>query len=476
MKGRFTLGREEWLALPELELPAIKAKFNARARAAMLYAFQIEPFGPQNAPFVRFGVRPIPGRKEIEVYSSARVVGKRRVQLSTGRRATCFVVRTPVAVGGRSWPIEVTLVGEPSDGHCLVLGRNALKPRMVLDTDLTFQQPRLNYALYRQTAGTAPAAQRTLRIALLTSRPNTPSNQNLRLAAELAGHVLEPIDPSHCMLFVDASAPSIVVDGETLAHYDAVIPRLDSRTPSAAISVIRQLELLGSFAVNPPRASRSARDPLLQHQLLCAAGIAILPSALAHGRQNAIDMAERLGGPPATVMCLNGADQSTGVLSRTHQSLETVLAAVGGSDDCYLLCKVPEDTEAEDILSCVVVGGRVRAAFHKSVPSDTSNRPRPKPAMRRAKLAREERRLAQKAAAALGLGLVRIDLLRSADGPSVITVDATPVLAGLEKVSRVDLASKVIALVEQRVRSVVRRPASGVAAPRLAETGQSKRQ
>ena len=474
MKGRFTLGGEEWLALPELELPAIKARVNARARASTLYAFQIEPFGPRSAPIVRFGVRPIPGRKEFEVYTSARVVGRRQVRLSTGRRETCFVVQTTIAMGGRSWPVEVTLVSEPSDDHRLVLGRNALKPRMVLDTSVAFQQPRLSYALYRQAASAAPA-QRALRIALLSSTPNTTSNQNLRLAAELAGHVLEPIDPASCMLFVDAAEPSVIVDGAALPHYDAVIPRLDATSSTAAISVIRQLELLGSYAVNTPRASRAALDPLLQHQLLSAARIAVLPAALAHGRENAMELCELIGGPPVTAVCLRALDQSAGVLARTRQSLETVLSAIGGSDDIFLLCKVPAGADADDMVSCIVIGGRLRAAVHNASPSHTPNRRRQRLSPRRAKLTREERWLVQKAAGALGLGLARIDLVRTPDGPSVIALDATPVLAGFEKISRVNLASKVISLVEQRVRSVVRRPAAGTVAPRFAETGQGKR-
>ena len=56
----FKLGWEEWVGLPQLGLPALKAKVDTGARTSALYAFDIELFDPATKPKVRFLINPIP--------------------------------------------------------------------------------------------------------------------------------------------------------------------------------------------------------------------------------------------------------------------------------------------------------------------------------------------------------------------------------------------------------------------------------
>ena len=144
----FILGWEEWVALPELGLPAIKAKVDTGARTSALHASSIEPFGSSAAPMVRFVVHPHPSRSDIAVVCSAPVIGRREVTSSNGDSEHRYVIATAVAIGGRRWPIEVTLTNRETMSYRMLLGRQAIADGVLVDPSSSFLQPKLRYALY----------------------------------------------------------------------------------------------------------------------------------------------------------------------------------------------------------------------------------------------------------------------------------------------------------------------------------------
>ena len=221
MSEPFLLGWEEWLALPDLGLPAIKAKIDTGARTSALHAFTVESFGPAAKPKVRFGVHPVPGRDDIEVYCIADVVDRREVTSSNGESEQRYVVRTTVTVGGRSWPIEVTLANRESMAYRMLLGRQAIQEDMFVDATASFRQPKLTYRVYK-LATRAPETQRPLTIALLTQRPENPSNRRLLRAAEGRGHQTIVIERTRLSLYIAAGEPALYVDGRPLTGVNIV--------------------------------------------------------------------------------------------------------------------------------------------------------------------------------------------------------------------------------------------------------------
>ena len=79
-----TFGWEEWIALPELGLPAIKAKIDTGARTSALHAHDIEVFGSDAKPKVRFNVHPVAGNEDIVITCSAPIIDRREVTSSNG--------------------------------------------------------------------------------------------------------------------------------------------------------------------------------------------------------------------------------------------------------------------------------------------------------------------------------------------------------------------------------------------------------
>ena len=146
---RLILGWEEWVALPGLGLPAIKAKIDTGARTSALHAESIEAYGTAAAPRVRFSVRPAPRKPEIVVTASAAVIDRRSITSSNGIPEDRFIIAAEVAVGGRRWPIQISLSDRREMHYRMLLGRQALQlGDVMVDPAASFVQPRLGFKLY----------------------------------------------------------------------------------------------------------------------------------------------------------------------------------------------------------------------------------------------------------------------------------------------------------------------------------------
>ncbi len=126
------VGWREWFSLPELEIAQIKAKIDTGARTSALHAFFVEPYIDSGRQMVKFGVHPLQNRFDVEVIRCCAVKDFRRVSDSGGHREMRYVIETPVRLGDRVWPIEMTLTNRDSMKFRMLLGRSAMGEIMVV--------------------------------------------------------------------------------------------------------------------------------------------------------------------------------------------------------------------------------------------------------------------------------------------------------------------------------------------------------
>ena len=139
-----TIGWREWAGLPELGIAAIKAKVDTGARSSALHAFAPEFFHRQGKPMVRFEVHPLQRDRRQVVVAEVQVVEERGVRDSGGRREMRPVIVTEVELAGQRWPIEVTLTDRDSMGFRMLLGRQAVRRRFLVDAGRSFVAGRLS--------------------------------------------------------------------------------------------------------------------------------------------------------------------------------------------------------------------------------------------------------------------------------------------------------------------------------------------
>lgn len=132
------IGWREWLALPELGVKRIKAKIDTGARSSALHAFHIEQFERDSAHWVRFGIHPRQRSAKGEVIAEAPILEYRRVKSSGGHETNRPVILTTVAWKEWAWQVELTLAARDAMGFRMLLGRQALRGRMVVDPGRSF--------------------------------------------------------------------------------------------------------------------------------------------------------------------------------------------------------------------------------------------------------------------------------------------------------------------------------------------------
>ncbi|MFP4279614.1 MAG: ATP-dependent zinc protease [Halochromatium sp.] len=133
-----TLGWREWVGLPELGLPLIKAKVDTGARTSALHAFEVACVTKDDADWVRFAVHPLQYRDDLVMRCAAPLLDRRAVTDSGGHCEERFVIATTLALGTQRWPIELTLTDRDSMRFRMLIGRTALAGRALVDVRRSF--------------------------------------------------------------------------------------------------------------------------------------------------------------------------------------------------------------------------------------------------------------------------------------------------------------------------------------------------
>ena len=142
-----TIGWREWVALPELGIPAVKVKVDTGARSSALHAWDVKRFMRDGERWVRFQVHPIIDDDATTVICEAPLVGMKWVRSSSGKKTFRPVIHTTFLIGSHHYSIDLTLVRRDLMGFRMLLGRQALRRRFLVNSGRSFVQSSRDPAL-----------------------------------------------------------------------------------------------------------------------------------------------------------------------------------------------------------------------------------------------------------------------------------------------------------------------------------------
>ena len=93
----------------------------------------LETFEENGRQRVRFGIHPVQRRTDTSIECTADILDERDVTDSGGHRERRIVIQTPMVVGEKRWPIEVTLTSRDTMQFRMLLGRTAVKKRFLVN-------------------------------------------------------------------------------------------------------------------------------------------------------------------------------------------------------------------------------------------------------------------------------------------------------------------------------------------------------
>ncbi|MBQ6396332.1 30S ribosomal protein S6--L-glutamate ligase [Candidatus Saccharibacteria bacterium] len=288
-----------------------------------------------------------------------------------------------------------------------------------------------------------------MRIAILSNGPANYSTSRLVEEAENRGHEVEVIKYKNCYLSIDDKHPYVFYEGETLSGYDAIIPRIANYMTRYGTAIVRQFEMQGVWTASSSIAIVRARDKLRSAQILAKAGVDMPKTLVSRNTADIDDLLDQIG-LPVIIKLATGTHGNGVVLADTKKAAKSALQAFylyNEDGTNILLQEYIKESSGTDIRA-FVVGNRVVASMQRrSLDDDFRSNLHKGGEGTPVKLTDSEKKMAIRAAKAMGLHIAGVDLMRSERGPLVLEVNASPGF-GIEKVTGRDVASKIIEYVE----------------------------
>ena len=293
-----------------------------------------------------------------------------------------------------------------------------------------------------------------MRILILSRSTELYSTRSLFNAARRRKHFVRVIDHVNCNLLVSNEGNKLYYYGQLIEGYDAVIPRIGHTVTKQGESVIRHFESIDVYTVLRAEALLRARDKLSCLQLLASKGVKVPKTVYISSPHDLDSMSELIEEFPKIIKLLSGT-HGLGVIKADDKSaMKATLELISGLKQKSIMQEFIAESSGMDIRA-LVVDNRVVASMKRQAQEGEFRSNLHRGGFgEKVILSEEEESTAIAAAKYMGLKVAGVDMLRSEEGPLVIEVNASPGLEGIETITKVDVAKKIIQLIERKAMSI----------------------
>jgi ribosomal protein S6--L-glutamate ligase len=447
------IGSQEWCSFENLNIPSIKARIDSGAKTSSIQSTNIKKFKKGKESWVSFDVNPIQDNLSIVVHCESKIVDVRIVKSSSGITDKRFVIIEKVQIGNNSFEIELTLANRDGMDFRMLLGREAMKDRFIVDpskhyltSQITDEELEKKYShLLHEKSG--------LSIGLLATDKSLYSNKRLMEAGKARGHEMYFYNIQQCYMRLDTVTPEVRYRGGSIIQdLDAIIPRIRPSMTFYGCALLRQFHSIGTYCLNSDTAISQSRDKLFSSQLFSANDIQIPITGFAKSPLDTKDLINMVGGAPLVIKLLQSAQGKGVVSAETDKAAESVINAFKSLQANILVQEFIKEAAGKD-LRCFVVNGKVVASIERSAPKgEFRSNIHMGGTAKKIKITQEERRLAIKAAKILNLAVAGVDIIRSNKGPLLLEVNSSPGLEGIETATGKDIANEMIMAIEKKLK------------------------
>jgi ribosomal protein S6--L-glutamate ligase len=291
-----------------------------------------------------------------------------------------------------------------------------------------------------------------MNIVILSKGPGNYSTKRLKEEALMRGHKVRVVNYAKCYVTLERGNPVVHYKSEEISDVDVIIPRIASSLTRYGSAIVRQFEMQNVPTVTSSIAIVRSRDKLRSMQLLAKAGVGIPKTVFARETADFEGVLEQVGGAPVVIKVARGTHGNGVVLAETKKAALAVMQAFYVEGVNFLVQEYIAESAGVDIRVFVVNGKVVASMIRQSLDDDFRSNIHQGGQGMLVKLTIEERKIAQKAARAMGLSVCGVDMMRSERGPLVLEVNSSPGF-GIEEVTKRNVAGPIIDYAELVARA-----------------------